>query len=491
MLKFAISYWIIQLSFLSVHAQDLCMPAGWATENGGTTGGGSASPIVVSTLADLQSQASSSGSKVIYVSREMGTGEDTRVSVSSDKTIFGLPGAKLNGGIDIKDVSNVIVRNLIISGPGAVDVNGVDCILIQNSSNVWIDHCDISDGQDGNLDIVNGSNYISVTWTKFHYTNASVEHKFSNLIGNSDSKTSDRGKLKVTMMFNYWTESCVERMPRVRFGQVHVVNNLFDSPDAKQCVRAGVEADLRVEANVFKGVDKPIDLYQDNFTAVTELNNIFTNTSGNTSGNGNAFIPPYTLSVLPANQVEEVVLPCVGATLTTADVCPCSETLPVSLIYFTVKQLENTWQLRWMLTEDEKLKEIHIEYSLDGIHFETIQAVDRYAEEYTLIKPVAAVSYVRLKFIEDEYISYSPVKVLYPSESIQVYPNPFSDCIHLSAAGTKTIVVYALTGKMIMAQNLSNSTILQTENLEKGMYLFCIKNNFTGEEEKKILMRKE
>lgn len=174
-------------------------------------------------------------------------------------------------------------------------MNGVDCITIDGASNVWIDHCELYDGQDGNMDIVNGSNYVAVTWCKFSYIAASSHHQFCNLLGNSDSKTSDRGKLKITMMYNWWTAGCKERMPRVRFGQVHVVNNLFDSKQASYCVRAGIEADIFVESNYFDGVSTPIDLYQNNFTAVTQKNNVFNAISGNTAGSSTSFTPPYSL----------------------------------------------------------------------------------------------------------------------------------------------------------------------------------------------------
>jgi uncharacterized repeat protein (TIGR02543 family) len=303
-------------------SQDQCAPVGWATLNGGTTGGGNATPVTVTTLSALQTQASSSGAKVIYVSGTMGTGVGTRVNVAANKTIIGLPGAKLIGGFDVK-ASNVIIRNMIVQGPGAVDVNGVDCITIDGSStsNVWIDHCDIYDGQDGNLDITNGANYIAITWCKFYYTSASTNHQFCNLIGNSDTKTSDRGRLKVTMMYNWWGAGCKERMPRVRYGQVHVVNNYFSNTSNSHCVRAGREADIRVESNYFDGVKIPIDLYQNDFTAVTAVNNTFVSTSGNTSGSGTAFTPPYTLSITPSANVKAAVMAGAGATLSSPTSC--------------------------------------------------------------------------------------------------------------------------------------------------------------------------
>jgi pectate lyase len=333
-MKFKFSICILfVLAFLCMNntvviSQDLCTPVGWATQNGGTTGGGTATPITVSTLTDLQAQANSVGAKVIYVSGTMGTGVATRVVVAANKTIIGLPGATLIGGFDIKS-SNVILRNMKVQGPGSVDVNGVDCITIDGATNVWVDHCDLYDGQDGDMDIVNGANYIAVTWCKFYYTSASTNHQFCNLLGNSDSKTSDRTKLKITMMYNWWANGVVERMPRVRFGQVHVVNNYFSSRQASYCVRAGIEADILVESNYFDSTKTPIDLYQNNFTAVTSRNNYVVATTGNNLGSGTSFTPPYSLTITPAANVKSIVSnpTCgAGATMASPTACGCGGT---------------------------------------------------------------------------------------------------------------------------------------------------------------------
>ncbi|MCX6292869.1 MAG: InlB B-repeat-containing protein, partial [Sphingobacteriales bacterium] len=221
-----------------------------------------------------------------------------------------------------------IIRNMKIQGPGSVDVNGVDCITIDGATNVWIDHCDIYDGQDGNMDIVNGANYIAVTWCKFYYTSASANHQFCNLLGNSDTKTTDRGKIKITMMYNWWASGVVERMPRVRFGQVHVVNNYFSSRQASYCVRAGIEADILVESNYFDSTKTPIDLYQNNFTAVTSRNNFIVATTGNSLGSGTSFTPPYSLTISPAANVKSIVSnpSCgAGATMTSPTACGCGD----------------------------------------------------------------------------------------------------------------------------------------------------------------------
>ena len=291
----ALSLISFSLSF-AVTSKDLPM-TGWATVNN-TTGGLGYDTVTVDNVSDLKSFAEN-GNKVIFVKPGTYLGP---INVGSNVTIYGYQGAIIKqpstgSAMKLSESKNVIIRNLEFQGVGALDEDDEDCLQInKNSTNVWIDHVYIYDGHDGNLDITNGSNHITISWTKFAYTNISSNHQFSNLIGNSDSKTSDEGKLKVTFHHTWWSDGVKERMPRVRYGQVHLYNNLFDSKNSSTCIRAGIKADLRVENNVFIGVNKPIDLYENDFTAVSASGNYFENTSGNTSGSGNAFTPGYTVS---------------------------------------------------------------------------------------------------------------------------------------------------------------------------------------------------
>lgn len=324
--------------FFSLFTYAQCSLVGWASQNGGVTGGGTATPTVVSTYDALKTAITSSSVKVVHISGTITIPSGGRISFQdqSAKTIYGLPGSKLvsndltkdgSGIIYVKRVSNVIFRNVTFVGPAAYDTDGWDNMTIDNSTNVWVDHCDFQDGMDGNLDIKSAADYISVTWCKFSYNKAPVaggpggsdDHRFSDLFGSSDGATGDRGKLRITMANCWWAQGCKERMPRVRFGKVHLVNNYFNSTVSNKCIMAGYEADLLVEGNVFENVKNPIDLMDNNFTAITQKDNIFTNTSGNTSGSGTSFTPPYTLTAAPASSVKALVTAGAGATLTSPD----------------------------------------------------------------------------------------------------------------------------------------------------------------------------
>ncbi|SFD22288.1 Listeria/Bacterioides repeat-containing protein/Por secretion system C-terminal sorting domain-containing protein [Chitinophaga sp. CF118] len=319
----------------SLFAQSQCTVVGWASQNGGVTGGGTATATVVTNYNDLKTAITSSSVKVVHISGIITIPSGGRISLQdqSGKTIYGLPGSKLvsndqtkdNSGIlYVKRCSNIIFRNVTLEGPGAYDTDGWDNMTIDNTTNMWVDHCEFQDGMDGNLDIKNAADYITVTWCKFIYNKAptpggpggSDDHRFSDLFGSSDGATGDRGKLRITMQNCWWAQGCKERMPRVRFGKVHMVNNFFNSTVASKCVTAGFEADLLVESNVFENVNNSITTMDNTFTAVTSRNNIFTNTTGDATNSGTAFTPPYTLTITPAENVKSLVMAAAGATLT-------------------------------------------------------------------------------------------------------------------------------------------------------------------------------
>ena len=274
---------------------------GFATQNGGTTGGKGKSEVTVDNVTDLKAYAKA-GNKIIYVKPGTYMGP---IEVGSNVTIYGYQGAIIaqpttGSAMKLSGSSNVIIRNLKFKGIGAHDDDDEDCLQVNHESkNVWIDHVDIYDGHDGNLDITNASDYVTISWTKFSYTSASTGHQFSNLIGNSKTKTSDRGHLNVTIHHTWWADGVKERMPRVRFGKVHVANNLFDSKDASYCVRAAIEANIRIEKNVFIGVQKALDLYTNDgtITAAQMIGNYEENVKKQQAGTGTAFTPLYSMSL--------------------------------------------------------------------------------------------------------------------------------------------------------------------------------------------------
>jgi pectate lyase len=73
------------------------------------------------------------------------------------------------------------------------------------------------------------------------------------LIGSSDSASADRGKLRVTLHHNAF-DHVGQRAPRVRFGQVHLYDNLYDvraTPSYQYSWGVGTESAIYAEDNFF------------------------------------------------------------------------------------------------------------------------------------------------------------------------------------------------------------------------------------------------
>jgi pectate lyase len=297
-----------------------------------TTGGGNAKPVTVTTLAGLQAAVSGASAAVVYVTGVLAAG---KITVGSNKTIAGICGAEIHGHLGMGG-SNVILRNIKVVGYAvgncALDPDydstlgcssGNDAISIQNGSQFWVDHCDISDGTDGNMDITNGAKNITVSWSKFHYTprtdnsgsdsTGAAGHRYSNLVGGSDTSTGDANALNITWHHNWWADGVMERQPRVRFGQNHIYNNLWSCAGDNYCVRAGISAHILLQNNAFSGVRTPQEFNNasDQTSAyITSSGNVYTNCTGTqvTGGGGTPFTAPtYAFTLDTASGVSAAV----------------------------------------------------------------------------------------------------------------------------------------------------------------------------------------
>ena len=316
-------------------------PIGWAAVPDlglETTTGGEGGPVVtVSTTADFQAQAEPIGPRIVLVDGVIGDG--TRVKIGSNVTVVGLSGAEFHGGLRVNGASNVIVRNLKIVGNNCSDSpmdcsGGADAVSIGDGAHhVWFDHCDISDGSDGNLDVNDGADYVTISWTKFWYSDQRPGgHQFSNLVGSSDNSPEDVGHLRVTYHHNWWAERVDERMPRVRYGQVHIFNSLYTARGNSYCVGLGYYANILTEGNVFFGVRDPIEStsYANQDSVVVSRNNLYVESSGHKEDRGSAvFAPPYAYALDDVRtlraQVEGVAGVCASRFELSLDPLICAE----------------------------------------------------------------------------------------------------------------------------------------------------------------------
>ncbi|WP_125777621.1 RICIN domain-containing protein [Antribacter gilvus] len=275
--------------------------AGWAAQNGGTTGGGGASAVTVTSASALTSAVSSDSAKVVRVSGNISC--SGMIRVGSNTTVEGASGARITGcGLSIVGERNVVVRNLRFGGWDD------DAINIETSTNVWVDHNTFGIGYDGSVDTKRGSDYVTISWNHFD------GHDKNSLVGHSDSNGSqDRGKLRVTYHHN-WFDGTNQRNPRVRFGNpVHVYNNLYSNVGSYG-VASTMEGGVLVEGNYFENTSDPFHLGEGSSPAGTLVarNNHFVGSgSGQTGGSVSSI--PYSYTLDAASSVKSIVSAGAGA----------------------------------------------------------------------------------------------------------------------------------------------------------------------------------
>ena len=235
------------------------------------------------------------------------------------KIIIGLTGDNTESyrksGILRVAKENIIIRNITFVGPGSIDVGGNDLVSFNGAKHCWVDHCSFSDGMDGNFDITQSSDFNTVSWCTFSYTERSYMHQNTNLIGYSDREPT--GFLNTTFAFNWWGPGCVQRMPMIRIGKIHMLNNYFSSTTATNCINPRKNSEVLIEGNYFeKGVKRYFS--QKDAISVTWADSNFAeepNQSGTPFSVGTTITIPYEYTVAPYADVPVTVKKHAGATL--------------------------------------------------------------------------------------------------------------------------------------------------------------------------------
>jgi len=308
---------VVVAIFLSCFTSNALAVDGWASQNGGTTGGGSLTPIDVSTAADFKTNVESNSPCVVRVVGTIDLGGG--VNIKSNKTIMGLDAnSTIIGRLGFTNgSSNIIIQGLNITNPIYDEKDGIS---VKNTiTNLFITKCTVHDCGDGCIDITNASDFITVSWCKFYYSNPTPfeNHRYVNLFSASDTATGDRGKLRITFHHNWWASRCDQRMPRGRFGKVHVYNNYYSCSGNTYCIGVGLESQIRVENNYFDNVNKA--WYNPATTPGIigwNTGNVFVNTTIPTWAPNNyatIFTPPYSYTLDDASYLSTTVPAYAGA----------------------------------------------------------------------------------------------------------------------------------------------------------------------------------
>lgn len=279
------------------------------------TGGKGGTVVTVSSAAELREYATRDASYEILIDSMLTLTEQIRPKPNKTFRGVGTRGGLTGGGFYVLDTSNIIIQNLTIS---KVHKDVGDAITIQASSHVWVDHCDLSsdltepkEDYDDLLAVTHGSDFVTVSWTHFH------DHYATSLVGHSrdpEAALEDIGHLTVTFHHN-WFSNTESNNPRVRFGRVHIFNNLFQDVSANAVI-SQMGAQVYVEANVFSNVLLPITtVYQDpEEGTATDKDNWYSGSGTNTVTAASTWLPSssYPYNADSAGSAEFLVTTCAG-----------------------------------------------------------------------------------------------------------------------------------------------------------------------------------
>ncbi len=243
-----------------------------------TTGGGSAKPISVDSMAAMQSAIdaySGSGGLVLQYTGKFDfttiedpcvqhtlPGQTLEIKNKNDITIVGDAGSSANFGIHVAAASsNVIIRDMTIGltpGGDASDIISIEGMSGGMPKNIWIDHNELftslavcpgagDTAFDGMIDVKKGADAVTVSYNYMH------DHHKVSLNGFTDTDDAVR---YITFHHNLF-ERIGSRTPLQRHGFAHVVNNYFLDVSAS-CINVRMGGYALVEANFFEKVVNPV-----------------------------------------------------------------------------------------------------------------------------------------------------------------------------------------------------------------------------------------
>ena len=246
-------------------------PVGYASMNGGTTGGFGHAVVHEFVLSEYwrangysnpgdamydllnQHQDRSGEGLVIYVDETISASDfsHSKMDVKDVENVsilgVGARGEFNGAGISIARAHNIVVRNLRIHH---VDTGEKDGIGVQSAStNIWIDHNEIyneypdvdKDHYDGLVDIKRGAKYVTVSWNYLHDSWKTM------LTASSDSSGANGDYLTY---LNNWFQNVNSRVPLIRRSHVHMLNNFFEDI-AASAINCRMGAQVLVEGNYF------------------------------------------------------------------------------------------------------------------------------------------------------------------------------------------------------------------------------------------------
>ncbi|KAL2858431.1 pectin lyase fold/virulence factor [Aspergillus pseudoustus] len=228
---------------------------GFASLNGGTTGGKGGRIVTAKSHSDLIQYAAAAEPLIIRVDGMLKAKPfGFEVPVKSHKTIIGV-GANSGiekGGLNINSQTNIIIRNLNIHGTydgknnWAGKEGDYDAIQVDNSTNIWIDGNHLAEMGDGLIDLRRDSDYVTVSKNRIE------KHNKAFGIGWTTNVIS-----KITINDNFFHSTNVRNPSGDNIKYGHLYNNYYRNITGYGNYARG-QSQLLIETSYFEDVFDPI-----------------------------------------------------------------------------------------------------------------------------------------------------------------------------------------------------------------------------------------
>ncbi|MGW1816678.1 pectate lyase family protein [Streptomyces sp. NPDC002125] len=317
---------------------------GYATQNGGTTGGAGGQTVRATTGTAIHTalctRASSSTPITIEVEGTINHANTAKVSGDSCNTAAGVielkqvsnitivgvgSGAVFDQlGIHIRESSNIIIQNVTVKNvkkSGSPTSNGGDAIGMESDvRNVWVDHTTLeasggeSEGYDGLFDMKDNTQYVTLSYSTLRNSGR------GGLVGSSETELSNGF---ITYHHNLY-ENIDSRAPLLRGGIAHMYNNYYVKLNESGInSRAGAKA--KVDNNYFKDSKDVLGTFYTDAAGYWQVSgNTFDNVTWSARGTDNnpagpnptsntSVSIPYPFALDATNCVPSVVAATAGA----------------------------------------------------------------------------------------------------------------------------------------------------------------------------------
>ena len=188
----------------------------------------------------------------------------------------------------------------------------------------------------------------------------------------------------------------------------------------------------------------------------------------------------------------------------------CYTVLPVTLLEFTGKFIDDKVLLNWKTSKENNLKNYIVEHKNNNNTFTEIGRIDAggnssYLHQYNLLdtKPGPDKNFYRLKLISNNNtFTYSNIILLTGKQTkpgINIYPNPVTDLLNINLANTNNhvykISLYNAVNELVreasFMSGISNHLqIARTKGMGSGMYIVRIIDENNNEQfSQKVIFR--